>query len=91
MPLIIEASRLKLPTVVALGCPDGTDSHRATQQCRQLIEQLAPHVTLFSLATLPLAASDGWDAHGWKTHVEEVVEAGAHGFNAANVVAVYSR
>jgi hypothetical protein len=57
------------------GLPGRNRFSPRTQQCRQLIEQLAPHVTLFSLATLPLAASDGWDAHGWKTHVEEVVEA----------------
>src|SRR5207249_1731883 len=51
-PRLAEASRLGMPVLVRLGCTSGTSPSQSAEQCRHLLQDLAPHTHLFALATL---------------------------------------
>jgi dihydroorotate dehydrogenase len=71
---LVGASRWGLPVMVRLGYPAGADLERVNAECRQLIHSLGPHVSLFSLATLPLALKAGWSQKQWAGHLQDVLE-----------------
>lgn len=67
-PRISEASRLGLPVIVRLGSS-------TAEECRRILQELAPHVHLFSLDTLRPALATGWSAEAWDTHLQAVLDA----------------
>lgn len=75
-PRLAEASRLGLPLVARLGYRAGANAHQSADDCRRVINGLAPHVRFFSLLTLPLAVADGWSMEQWATHVQTIVDVG---------------
>lgn len=74
-PRLAEASRLGLPVMVRLGCPNKAATERVDEDCRRLIHELAPHAQLFSLSTLERAVAEGWRMDRWTTHLRAVLEA----------------
>lgn len=64
-PRLAEASRLGLPVIARLGA----------SECRRMIEELAPHVHLFSLDTLRTARAAGWSGEEWTAHLRTVLDA----------------
>ena len=64
-PRLAEASRLGLPVIARLGASD----------CRRMIEELSPHVHLFSLDTLRIAMAAGWSGEEWTAHLRTVLDA----------------
>ena len=71
---LAEASRLGLPIIARLGCSGSVGPESAADECRQLIQALGPHVSLFSLALLPLACSSGWSLEQWGKCVRTIGE-----------------
>ena len=67
-PRLAEASRLGLPLIVRIG--------RSAEECGRLVRELAPHVQIFALDTLPRALADGWALEQWIEHVRTVVTSG---------------
>lgn len=65
-PRLAEASRLGLPVIARLG---------SAQDCRRMVQDLAPHAALFSLHTLGQAQASGWSGEEWDTHVRTVIDA----------------
>ena len=67
VPRLAEASRLGLPLSCARR-PAGS-AGAGCRECGRMIRELAPHVHLFSLDTLPLALAAGWSAAEWAAHL----------------------
>jgi dihydroorotate dehydrogenase len=65
---------LGIPLVVRLGCAPEATIEKATAECGLVIDRLASHAAVFSLATAR-HASTNWDESQWKTHVASVVKA----------------
>jgi dihydroorotate dehydrogenase len=74
-PRIAVASRLGLPLIVRLGAADGASAESAAEECRRMLEELAPHARLFSLDTLRTALAGGWSAEEWGAHLKSVLDA----------------
>lgn len=74
LPRIAEVSRVGLPVLVRVGCRSGVGHVKATEECRQCMEALAPHASLFTLGTLREALARGWTAEEWEVHVRAVIE-----------------
>jgi dihydroorotate dehydrogenase len=49
-----------IPLVVRIGCAPDSTSEKATGECLQIIDRLASHAAIFSLATAS-HASEGWN------------------------------
>jgi dihydroorotate dehydrogenase len=71
---LAECGPLPVPLAVRLACRPGTALAQATAECRRMIEQLAPHAALFTLATT-VAAEGAWTPDQWREHLREVVSA----------------
>lgn len=69
---IAEAGGLDVPIIARLGVSAGADGERASDECTQLLNGLAPHVTLPALATFETA--DTWSASDWTNHVARFVD-----------------
>jgi dihydroorotate dehydrogenase len=67
-----RAGPFGVPVIVRLGCVPGTPADKATAECRQVIERLAPHATLFALATAGRAGAGIWTDDQWHEHVAAV-------------------
>jgi dihydroorotate dehydrogenase len=63
---------LSLPVMARLAVPPGTPPDQATEDCRVMIADLAPHVRLFALATPVRAAAEGWPIDRWREHLQAV-------------------
>jgi dihydroorotate dehydrogenase len=63
-----------IPLVVRVGCAPGAPSEKATADCIEVINRLAPHAAVFSLASTGLAGGT-WTEPEWKDHVHSVVKA----------------
>jgi dihydroorotate dehydrogenase len=85
-PRIAEASRLGLPVIARLGSAHGVVPTFATEECAKMIADLAPHVRLFSLATLRTAVAEGWTEEDWKVHLRGVVRAARQQLKACSVL-----
>jgi dihydroorotate dehydrogenase len=75
LPKIAEASRLGLPLLVRLGCPNRATVEQATHEARRLVAQLSRDAQLFALATLPLAIAQKWTHQQWSDHLAAVLQA----------------
>jgi dihydroorotate dehydrogenase len=62
-----------IPLVVRIGCAPDSTSEKTTGECSLIIDRLASHAAVFSLATAG-HASEGWNESQWKAHVESVVK-----------------
>jgi hypothetical protein len=67
-PRLVEVARLGLPLIVRLGAVD--PSENAT-----IIQELSPHVRLFSLDLLATAVASGWGGGEWAAQVRSIVDA----------------
>ncbi len=74
-PRFAEASRLGLPVIARLGAGNGVTAAQSAQGQGRMIQELAPHVSLFSLHTLGTALAAGWSGEEWEAHVRTVIEA----------------
>lgn len=63
--------RLGVPLVVRLAVVPGTEPARATDECGQIIEGLAPYADVFSLGT---TAGPGWDEEALREHFRALAE-----------------
>jgi dihydroorotate dehydrogenase len=68
-PRLVEAARSGLPLIVRVGYSAGATPEQATDECRQLIQELSPHVQLFSLRTAD------WSPEQWTRHLRDLVDA----------------
>jgi dihydroorotate dehydrogenase len=68
-----RAGSLGVPLVVRLGHARGATSDHATQECRLIVERLAAHAAVFSLATTRFASAS-WSEDQWQKYVAGVVE-----------------
>jgi dihydroorotate dehydrogenase len=67
---------LSTPLVAQLTCAPQTPPEKAADECRRMIEALAPHISLFALMTTTRATEVGWSAEAWREHVQTVLMAG---------------
>ncbi|HXG67746.1 MAG TPA: dihydroorotate dehydrogenase, partial [Blastocatellia bacterium] len=74
-PRLAEASRLGIPLIARLGYTADAIPEQTAEECRQMIQELAPDVQLFSLLTPRLALTGGWSDEEWITHLYQVLAA----------------
>lgn len=72
---LTRAGPLQVPLVVRLGHEPRAAPEKATEGCRQIVDHLAAHAAIFSLATIGLAAAENWGDDSWRNHVGGVVRA----------------
>jgi len=68
-----ELSRIDLPVIVRLGFPIAAPLERINEECRRMIDELAPQAQIFSLATLELALAEVWPTEQWTAHVASIL------------------
>lgn len=73
-PRIAEASRLGVPLIARIGSEAGATHGSATNSCRRIIEEISPHVHLFSLDTLRHARRGEWSMEEWNRHLQDVLQ-----------------
>ncbi|HKB40602.1 MAG TPA: hypothetical protein VKD72_29520, partial [Gemmataceae bacterium] len=72
---LARASRLDIPVIVRLGCVPGATPAGAADDCRRVVERLAPHADLFSVAMPDHATATAWGRDGWREHVRAARQA----------------
>jgi dihydroorotate dehydrogenase len=75
LPRLAEVSGSGLPLMVRLGFAAGATADEAARECAGLIRELAPHVHLFSWASVPPSLADRRPGRQWAEHVRTVLEA----------------
>jgi dihydroorotate dehydrogenase len=74
-PRLAEVARTGLPVIARLAHASGALRPQIDDEALRLIQELAPHVRLFSLATLDAAIKDDWTIEEWRAHLLVIVEA----------------
>jgi dihydroorotate dehydrogenase len=72
-PRLVEAARLGLPILLRLAGSAGADAAQSAEECREIVRALAPHVALFTLATLLPAMRQGWSSEQWTAHLRTIL------------------
>lgn len=74
-PRLEEASSLGVPLVVRPAPAAGATAGQCTDECGQVIRELASCVQVFALPTLRAALAGGWTAEQWTSHLAAVLDA----------------
>ena len=74
-----RATRLLVPLIIRVGYSPGTTPDQAAAECRQIVEQLTPYATLFSLTPPGPALAEGWDLQQWRGYLTAALPTAGNG------------